>query len=83
LRRVLEQLNGDDLINARLACKTFRDHSKPSAVKHRDANLSTRALAEYAWDALPGYVLPRTHVLWKKWQGKLNLCSSFHRLKLH
>lgn len=72
MRSILAQLADDDLVNARLACKAFRDQSKPPAVKCRSAYVRTRALAEYAWTALPDYVLPRTRVLWDKWQHEFN-----------
>jgi hypothetical protein len=73
MRSILAQLSDDDLVNTRLACKAFRDQSKPPAVKRRTAYIRTRALAEYAWVALRHYVLPRTRVLWDTWQSQLDI----------
>jgi hypothetical protein len=74
---ILAQLDPDDLINARLACKAFRDQSKPFTLKHRRAYLRTRALAAYAWNALPAYRIARAQRLWERWSSKLNLgCTS-------
>jgi hypothetical protein len=45
----------------RLACGTMRDHAEPAdAPIRRVGFLRTRALAVYAWAALPGFVLEDT-----------------------
>jgi hypothetical protein len=82
VRLILAQLDGDDLINARLACNTFHDLSLPPAVKHRHAYLRTPALAAYAWEALPAFTLARSLVLWERLQLRFDLDSASTALHL-
>ena len=59
LRAIARLLPDEDRFRARLACKTLRDHAEPAARASigRVAFLRTRALAAYACDALPGFML--------------------------
>jgi hypothetical protein len=41
----------------RLACRTLHDHAEPTGRLSRVGFLRTRALAVYAYDELPGFVL--------------------------
>ena len=59
LRAIARLLPDADRLRARLACRTLRDHAEPAAAPFgRAAFLGTRALAAYACEALPGFVLP-------------------------
>ena len=58
LRAIARLLPDEDRFRARLACTTLRDHVEAAAAPiGRVAFLRTRALAAYAYDALPGFVL--------------------------
>ena len=82
VRSILAKLDADDLVNARLVCKAFRDNSDPPAVKRRDAYLRTSALAAYAWEALKAYVLAETHVLLAHLHRQLDADSATTSLDL-
>ncbi|KAJ1639540.1 hypothetical protein T492DRAFT_899215 [Pavlovales sp. CCMP2436] len=58
LRAILKHIGGVDLTCARLACRDFRDHSSPAQEAMRRSDfLRTRALAVFAFERLPGFVL--------------------------
>jgi hypothetical protein len=61
LRAALKFLGGADLPCARLACKTFRDHSSPAQEMRRSDFLRTRALVVFACEHMPGFVPGATH----------------------
>jgi transposase len=59
LRAIALLLADEDRFCMRLACRTMRDHAEPAVAPiSRVAFLRTRSLAAYAWDELPGFVLP-------------------------
>ena len=61
LRTIARLLPDEDRFRMRLACATMRDHAEPAdAPLRRVGFLRTRALAVYAWDALPGFMLADT-----------------------
>ena len=61
LRAIARLLPDEDRFCMRLACKTLRDHAeRASQPIRRVAFLRTRALAAYACDALPGFMLVAT-----------------------
>jgi hypothetical protein len=82
MRAILARLDPDDLVNARLACRAFREHSEPPAVKRRSAYLRSRALAAYAWEALPGYEHDATRLLRAHKPGELHADSATTSLDL-
>jgi hypothetical protein len=57
LRAILKLIGGADLTCARLTCRDFRDHSSPAQEMLRSGFLRTPALAVYAWERMPGFVL--------------------------
>jgi hypothetical protein len=57
LRIILKLLGGADLTCARLACRDFRDHSSLAQELLRPDFLRTRALAAFAWELMPGFVM--------------------------
>jgi hypothetical protein len=58
LRAIAQLLPDEDRFRMRLACATMRDHAEPAdAPIFRVGFLGTRALAAYACDALPGFML--------------------------
>jgi hypothetical protein len=56
LRAIVAQLDDADLPCLRLACKVFRDHSKPAQKKCIVDFLRTRALVVFASARMPGFV---------------------------
>jgi hypothetical protein len=82
VRCILAHLAAKDLVNARLVCTPFRDQSNAPAEKRRSDYLRTRALAAYAWKALPGYLLAETQLLWPDWQNRFDLTSASTALNL-
>jgi hypothetical protein len=57
LRAILKLIGGADLTCARLACRDFRDHSSPAQELLRSGFLRTQALAVFAWERMPGFVV--------------------------
>jgi hypothetical protein len=57
LRAIIKLLDGADLTCARLACRDFREHSSPAQEMLRSGFLRTQALAGFAWERMPGFVL--------------------------
>jgi hypothetical protein len=57
LSAVLKLVDDADLPCARLVCKAFRGHSSPAQEMLREDFLRTRALAVFAWERMPGFVI--------------------------
>jgi hypothetical protein len=57
LSAVLKLLGDADLPCARLVCKAFRDHSSPAQKMLRQDFLRTRALAVFACERMPGFLV--------------------------
>jgi hypothetical protein len=57
LRAIAQLLADEDRFRMRLACRTLRNHAEPASRLSRVAFLRARALAVYACDELPRFVL--------------------------
>jgi hypothetical protein len=57
LSAMLKLVDDADLPCARLVCKAFRDHSSPAQEMLREDFLRTRALAVFACERMPGFVI--------------------------
>ncbi|KAJ1622120.1 hypothetical protein T492DRAFT_885785 [Pavlovales sp. CCMP2436] len=64
LRAILKLLGGADLTCARLACRDFHDHSSPAhEAMLRSGFLRTRALAVYACEHMPAFMLAHWRIV--------------------